>query len=210
MRTAHVKPALSHVTALTSDRHDKINLTLELDSHADTCILGQGALIINDYCKHITVYAYDTSLPAKTYKLVSGVLGYFHPKTHKLYHLVLHQAIHMPHLEHSLLNPLQCRVNSIAVNDVPKFLRTCPTDEDHAIVVPDPDNPQSKLCLPLSLNGVFSYLPVQPVTEDEWKLEALPRIELTNEHLTWDPYHNGYADQEDATTDNRGSVIPRV
>ncbi len=78
--------------------------TLELDSHADTCVLGCDALILLDYNRPVI----DPSLGTKTYATVSVVLAYDDPVTGKVYHLVINQAIHIPHLDHHLLCPLQC------------------------------------------------------------------------------------------------------
>ncbi len=48
--------------------------TLELDSHADTCVLRRDALIILDYNRPVSVVGYDESLGSKTYQTVSGVV----------------------------------------------------------------------------------------------------------------------------------------
>ncbi len=53
--------------------------TLELDSHADTCVLGRDALIILDYNRPVSVVGYDESLGSKTYQTVSGVVTYDDP-----------------------------------------------------------------------------------------------------------------------------------
>ncbi len=82
--------------------------TLELDSHADKCVLGCDALILLDYDRPVIVEGYDPSLGAKTYATVSGALAYDDPVTGKVYHLVISQAIHIPHLDHHLLCPMQC------------------------------------------------------------------------------------------------------
>jgi hypothetical protein len=42
-------------------------ITLGLDSHADTCVLGRDALIILDYQRPVNVVGYDESLGTKTY-----------------------------------------------------------------------------------------------------------------------------------------------
>ncbi len=57
--------------------------TLELDSHADTCVLGCGALIILDYNRPVSIVGYDESLGSKTYQTVSGVVAYDDPQTLK-------------------------------------------------------------------------------------------------------------------------------
>ncbi len=48
--------------------------TLELDSHADTCVLRPDALIILDYNRPVSIVGYDESLGSKTYQTVSGVV----------------------------------------------------------------------------------------------------------------------------------------
>ncbi len=103
--------------------------TLELDSHADTCVLGHDALIILDYNKPVSVVGYDESLGSKTYQTVSDVVAYDDPQTRRMLHLIINQAIHIPHLDHHLLCPMQCRVNDVIINNLPKFLATDPTDQ---------------------------------------------------------------------------------
>ena len=83
--------------------------TLELDSHADTCVLGRDALIFLDYDRPVIVEGYDPSLGTKTYATVSGALAYDDPLTSKVYHIVINQAMHITHLDHHLLCPMQCR-----------------------------------------------------------------------------------------------------
>ncbi len=94
------------------DLSTKINsigeTTLELDSHADTCVLARDALILLDYDRPVIVEGYDPSLGTKTYATVSGALAYDDPVTGKVYRLVVNQAIHIPHLNHHLLCPMQC------------------------------------------------------------------------------------------------------
>jgi hypothetical protein len=94
------------------DLSTKINFigetTLELDSHADTCVLGRDVLIFPDYDRPVIVEGYDPSLGTKTYATVSGALAYDDPVTGKVHHLVINQAVPIPHLDHHLLCPMQC------------------------------------------------------------------------------------------------------
>ena len=97
---------------------------------------------------------YDPSLGSKTLRVVSGVTAYTHLHSSITYHLVWHQVLEVPDLEHSLVCPMQCRMNDVIVNDVPKFLTKNPTPESHAFVVPDPEFPGKTLTLPFHLDGV--------------------------------------------------------
>ena len=121
--------------------------TLELDTHLDTCVLGHDALIILDYEPPVSVVGYDESLGSKTHQTVSGVVTYDDPQTGRTLHLIIIQAIHIPHLDYHLLCPMQCRVNDVTVNDLPKFLVANPTDPMHALTINDPDNPLQPVIL---------------------------------------------------------------
>ena len=115
-----------YITDLSTKINSIGETTLELDSHANTCVLGHDALIFLDYDRPVIVEGYDPSLGTKTYATVSRVLAYDDPVTGKVYHLVINQAIHIPHLDHHLLCPMQCRVNDVVVDNTPKFWRQTP------------------------------------------------------------------------------------
>ncbi len=90
------------------------------------CVLGCDALILLDYNRPVIVKGYDPSLGTKTYATVSEVLAYDDPVTGEVYHLVINQAIHIPHLDHHLLCPMQCQVNDMVVDNTPMFLASTP------------------------------------------------------------------------------------
>jgi hypothetical protein len=48
-----------------------------------------------------------TSLGIKAYTTISEGLAYDDPMTGKVYHFVINQGIHIPHLDHHLLRPMQ-------------------------------------------------------------------------------------------------------
>ena len=128
---------------------NKKETSLELDSHADTCCVGKESLIIYDYDCPVTVSGYDPQLGSRDFKTVSAVLEYTHTLTGQIYHLVIHQAIQIPNLDHHLLCPMQYRVNDIIINDIPKFPMKTPTQDSHFIVAQDINNPMTPLVLPL-------------------------------------------------------------
>ena len=174
---------------------------LECDTHTDTSVLGRGTLIIQDFQRPVMVEGYDPSMGSHVYPTVSGVLGYIHPFSLQRYHLIVHQGISVPHLDHHLCCPMQSRMNDVIINDVPKFLLKNPSPDDHAFVVPDPDypdDPDKTLTLPLLLKGVTSYLPTETVTMEEYESGEYPRIELTSEHQVWEPNSTRFQEQEEA------------
>ncbi len=182
--------------------------TLELDSHANTCVLGRGALIILDCNRPVSIVGYDESLGSKTYQTVSGVVAYDDPQTGRTLHLIINQAIHIPHPDHDLLCPMQCRVNDVIVNNLPKFLAADHTDQTHALTLTDPNNPLQLVTLPLILRGVMSLLSnVRSTTIDEFNSHDHLRLHLTSETLTWDPTTALYEKQENAMMDYSGNIV---
>ncbi len=181
--------------------------TIELDSHANTCILGHGALIILDYNQSVSVVGYDKSLGSKTYQTVSSVDVYDDPQTERMLHLIVNQAIHIPHLDHHLLCPMQCRVNDMTTNNLPKFLVANHTDQTHTLTITDPNNPLQPVILPLTLRGVPSLLNVRTVTINEFNSQDYPQLHLTSETLTWDPTTNLYEQQENAMMDYSSNIV---
>jgi hypothetical protein len=178
--------------------------TLELDSHADTCVLGRDALIILDCNRPVSIVGYDESLGSKTYQTVSGVVAYDDPQTRRMLHLIINQDIHIPHLDHHLLCPMQCCVNDVIANNLPKFLAADPTDQMHALTLTNPDNPS---ILPLILRGVTSLLNVKSTTINEFNSHDHLRLHLTSETLTWDPTTDLYEQQEHAMMDYSGNIV---
>jgi hypothetical protein len=188
--------------------NNALETSLELDSHADTTVLGAGALIIQSYDRPVEVVGYDPQQGSQMFETVSGILTFDHLRDGQVYHLVFHHAIHMPQLDHHLLCPMQCHVNDVTVNDVPKFLTCFPTNT-HALVVQNPDDDSTTLSFPLHLQGVTLYLPVHKPTANEWESGDIVRIDMTAENLDWNLNDPTYSSQEAAMTDYRGVVLPR-
>jgi hypothetical protein len=157
----------------------------------------------------VEVVGYDPQQGSQTFEMVSGILAFDHPRDGQVYHLVFHQAIHMPQLDHHLLCPMQCHVNDVTVNNVPKFRTRFPTDNMHALIVQNPDNDSTTLSFPLHLQGVTLYLLVRKSTAAKWDTGDIVRIDMMAENLDWDPNDPTYSSQEATMTDYRGVVLPR-
>jgi hypothetical protein len=143
------------------------------------------------------------------FETVSGVFTFDHPRDGQVYHLVFHQAIHMPQLDYHLICPMQCCVNDVTINNVQKFMTHFSTDNTHAIIVQNPDYESNTLSFPLHLQGVTLYLPVRKPTVTKWDTGDIFWIKMTPENLDLDPNDPTYSSQEAAITDYRGGVLPR-
>ena len=120
------------VSAVASN---SIEGTSELDSHADTCVVGSNALIFHTFERPVRVTGYDANVKSKVFQTVSAAVAYDDPVTGQAIILVINQAISMPQLKHNLLCPMQLRHNDVELNETPKFLTKDPTEKSHAIVL---------------------------------------------------------------------------
>ena len=70
---------------------------------------------------------------------------------------MVNQAILVPEMDHCLLCPMQCRVNGVEINDIPKFLSQNPTTLSHSIVIADPTDEVHPYTIPLRLEGIVNF-----------------------------------------------------
>ncbi len=179
---------------------------MELDTHADTTVLGKNCLVFQDFNRPIEVSGWDPSAGSKECRTVSGAVAYDHPHTGKTYMLVYHQAIYNESSDNHLICPMQCRAHGVTINDIPKIFVKNPTSESHAILVTDPDDPDGTICIPLHIVGVASAFNVRTPSREEFDDENIPHLEMTGESPDWEPYKSGWAEQEAAMTDFRGHI----
>ena len=182
------------------------HMRTELDSHADTCVVGDNALIIHEHETNVAVTGYDHGR-TKTFKLVDAVVGYEDPITGLEYCLVINQAIHIPGLKHNLLCPMQVRMNDVLLNETPKFLVENPTDEDHAMIIGLYENDE-RLTVPLALEGVTSYFQTFKPTAALYEAakEGYDLLHLTYRDPVWDPHDADFAAREAAMVGHDGLV----
>jgi len=176
----------------------------ELDSHADTCVTGRDSLVIHDFDRPVNITGYDPNqLVAKAFRTVGAALAYDDPVNGEVIILVVHQAIHIPHLSHNLLSPFQMRLNDVTVNDTPRLLTNNPTETTHTLSVPGGFGTGDEFVIPLDLFGVSSGFLTRKPTEKEYE-SCDRRYELTYESPEYDPSDPTFAKQEEAMTDLSG------
>ena len=109
----------------------------ELDTHADTCVVGKNCLIVNEYDRWVTVTGYDPKQGCvEDLKVVAAVLAYDCPKSGEVKIIKLNQAIYINSMLNNLLCPMQLRMNDIKVFDCPRFLIQNPEYHEHTITIP--------------------------------------------------------------------------
>ncbi len=105
-------------------RHDHSHATygrMELDSRADTIVLGSNAIIMHYTTRECDVSPYaDSYDPIRNVPIITGATAVARQETDMTYILVLNEAIWMGELlDHSLINPNQLRSHGIDVQDNP-------------------------------------------------------------------------------------------
>ena len=176
----------------------------ELDSHANMVVLGRNAFIFdrvsNQTCE---VMPFDPSLgSAHDVPIIDGAIAYECPYNHKTFILIFKNALHVPSLEHNLIPPFILREAGIKVNDTAKIHKSEPSNEDHSIIIED-----ESLTIPLQLNGIFSYFHSRCPTIDE--INHSPSIIMTPDSITWDPYSDHFAINEESMLDHEGKMMDR-
>eukprot|EP00956_Cyclotella_meneghiniana_P039187 scaffold167195_cov30-Cyclotella_meneghiniana.AAC.1 len=94
LRSRHVDLARSY---------DKTKVRVELDSHADTSVVGNNVLVLREHTRHVNVTGFDPTVPHRQCKVVDCAVRYVSHEDGSYKLLVINQAILVPELEHCLL-----------------------------------------------------------------------------------------------------------
>jgi hypothetical protein len=120
---------------------------------------------------------------------------------------MINQAIYILEVDHCLLCRMQCRINGVEINKVPKFLMQDPTTLTHSIRIADPTNAVHPYTIPLQLEGVVSYFEYALPTSAKFEDPEIPHLELKAKSPAWNPYDKDFAQLEESHLDWRGHVI---
>ena len=145
----------------------------ELDSHADTFVAGKNCTLLNYTERVCDVLPYSDEYEAKSgVPIVTVATGYTNSHGRQ-YILVIHEALWMPDMAHSLANPNQLRHNGVEVNDNPYSGQPMVIRHDEEEFV---------ACLRTQGTNIFINT-WSPTSKD---LRELPHITLTSSEI-WEP-----------------------
>ena len=137
--------------------------TTELDSHANMIVLGLQALIINHTGQSAEVNAFSSDVEGMSkFTIVDVVVVYDCPYTGKTYLLLMRNVFYIASMEHNLIPPFILREAGLTVSNIWKIHCDEPTIEDHSVY-----DENTKLRIPLQLDGIFLYFPTRALTLDE-------------------------------------------
>ena len=105
LRDSHLKPlcTIQVMVAHTSVASSKPKV--ELDSHADMCVIGDNCLVIHDLNRPVNVYSYDPKNGHRSAKTVDATVGYQYPQSGQKFILMINQAICIDALVNHMFAP---------------------------------------------------------------------------------------------------------
>ena len=154
---------------------------MELDTHADTNVLGSNCIVISYTTRECDVSPYTDSYQAiRNVPIVTGATAWTSTHSGDTYILVFHEALWMGDvLDHSLINPNQLRHFGVTVQDNPY--------SDTALHITNDDD----LVLPLHTQGTTIYFDSRTPTDHE--LQTCRHVHLTSK-AEWNPHHVSFPD----------------
>ena len=163
-------------------------------------VVGSSAYIIAESGDSAEVNAFSPDYPTRTIPIVDAALQYESPHDGKTYILVIRNALYVPSMKNNLIPPFILREAGIEVNDVPKIHTKDPDETAHSLYFSE-----TNFRLPLSLWGIFSYLPVTKPSVNE--LTSNDDVYLLTPSR-WNPHSSVYASNEENMLDWQGNIIP--
>ena len=148
---------------------------IELDTHADTTVLGSICVIPSYTGKECEISPYSSQYEAvQNVPVVKGATVWTNIADRTAYLLIFHESLWMGNkLDHTLVNPNQLRSYGVSVQDNPFDAKPLSITTDDASVE-------------LYLEGTIICGDTRTPTESE--LSQLPRLILTSPH-DWDPHN---------------------
>jgi hypothetical protein len=178
-KTSHRRASsLKHNGRRRPDNTSQLRVTygrMEIDSHADTIVLGGNAIIMHYTNRECDVSPYaDSYEPIRNVPIVSGATAVTSPDTGMTCILIFNEAIWMGELlDHSLINPNQLRFHGINVQDNPFG--------DVAMhIASDADN----FSHPMNADGTTIFFDSR--TPTRYELDNCPHIVLSSPN-EWNP-----------------------
>ena len=150
---------------------------IELDSHADTIVAGANCTVLEYTGQECDVSPYSSDYsPVTGVPVVKAATVWQSEITGQEFLLVFNQALYMPSLSHSLINPNQLRAFGTTVQDNPY------SSEPLYI-----QTRNKKFAMELRSTGTVIYATTRTPTEEDLQSGDLPLIELSSAH-EWNPH----------------------
>ena len=161
----------------TLNINDEGSAKNELDTRADTCVLGKNWRYISDEQQVCTVSGFHSAFKSlKEVPIVRAATGWVDPVSGASFILYINQGLWFgEELDHSLINPNQIRHFGIAVSDNP-YDNSKPLGIAH-----------SEVFVPFKSTGATVYFETFRPSDDQLHDDKFTHVELTDSRKEWDP-----------------------
>ena len=174
----------------------------ELDSHADSPVVGKYSTILEDTGRKASVSGFTSELgEPMLVPVVQAAVTYECEYSGNIHILVLCNALYFKNMDINLVPPFMMRLAGLDVDECPKFLAKNPKESNHSVYFPDSDTR-----LQFQLEGIISYLPTRKPSKGELKDNEGHYLLLTPNTPQWDPHTEIFKDQEFGMTDYNGHL----
>ena len=130
--------ALKTFYPVAASLDENYNGQLELDSHADSPVLGKTAVIIHKTGITISVNGFSDELGrALSVPVIYGAITYDAESSGETHILVLRNSLHLPAMNKHLIPPFMMRLSGVKFNECAKFLANEPNISHHIIYFRD-------------------------------------------------------------------------
>ena len=190
MKNKTAKAEYQHRPQSTSHGH------IELDTHADTTVLGSNCVVLSYTGKECEVSPYSSQYEAvQNVPVVTGATVWTNAADGMAYLLIFHESLWMgDKLDHTLVNPNQLRAYGVSIQDNPFDAKPLSITTDDASVE-------------LYLDGTIICGDTRTPTESEFS--QLPRLILTSPH-DWDPHNVCFPSCSGQSSDNISIESDRI
>ena len=162
----------------------------ELDSHADSPVVGKHCMVIETLDRTVDVRGFTSSLGTCTVPVVNAALLYTCEYSGEKFIFLIYNALYVQDMEHNLIPPFMMRLAGLEIDEQPKFLSKPPDLHNHSFYCPKTNHR-----FHLHLVGTVSYFPTDKPSLDDFQYIDR-RIELTPPSPSWNPHNTSYKNWE--------------
>ncbi len=186
-----VTPVCRVKSTCSKSAHSRISV--ELVSHADTCVVSSNVLVVHDHGGSVDIFGFGKETQHTNACIVDVAIVYGDHITYETDIIMINQAVKIDSMKNTLVCHIQCGVHDIIINKCPKFLSGSHTKDNNALLVHDPNGCSPPLTIPLLLHSITSYFEASYPSLAEYEKERIPKHHLTSESLPWDPSTSLYS-----------------
>ena len=171
---------------------------IEIDNHADTCVLGKNFVVLEYTGRECDVTPYSDSYESvRDVPIVTGATAWTCQETSETFILVINEALHMPEsVNDTLLNPNQLRAFGCIVQDNPYIGAPLYISDAEGV-----------LAIPLTSQGTTIFAGTRTPTESE--LDECKHVHLTSANQ-WTPSSVQFPDAQWSINEDRMTRVASV